>query len=240
MPLLHALEPAGLRRLEALPLDGMDVDDDRAVGIEGALQRRPQRFHVVTVDRSHVGEVELLEEESGSRVRLDRRLDLGPEAPDAIAEAERELGQARLDVLACVIEARVGAQALKRAGDRADVGRDRHPVVVEDDDDRGLQAAGVVQGLEGDAAGERAVADHRDDATVFADAVAHRLLETDGVADRGRGVAGAHDVVLGLEHRAERRQPVVLANRLEAVGPAREDLVRIGLVADVPEDLVAR
>ena len=50
---------------------------------------------------------------------------------------------------------------------------------------------------------------------------------------------GAHDVVLGLEERAERRQALVLADRREAVAPPGQHLVRVGLVADVPEDLVA-
>ena len=53
-------------------------------------------------------------------------------------------------------------------------------------------------------------------------------------------MARAHDVVLGLGDRAERGEPVVLADRRELVAPAGEDLVRIGLVPDVPEDLVAR
>ena len=35
-------------------------------------------------------------------------------------------------------------------------------------------------------------------------------------------------------------RPAVLADRVEAVAAAGEDLVRVGLVADVPEDLVAR
>ena len=52
-------------------------------------------------------------------------------------------------------------------------------------------------------------------------------------------MAGAHDVVLGLEDRAERRQALVLADRREPVATAGEDLVRVCLVADVPEDLVA-
>ena len=102
------------------------------------------------------------------------------------------------------------------------------------------EPAGVVERLEGDAAGERTVADHGDDLAVLADPLAHRLLEPDRVADRGRGVAGAHDVVLGLGDRAERRQAAVLADRLEPVAAAGQDLVRVGLVADVPEDLVAR
>ena len=53
-------------------------------------------------------------------------------------------------------------------------------------------------------------------------------------------MAGAHDVVLGLEDRAERGQAVVLADCRQRLAAAGEDLVRVGLVADVPEDLVAR
>ena len=130
--------------------------------------------------------------------------------------------------------------AVEVARQRADVGRDRHAVVVEDHDDRRAEAAGLVDRLERDAAGHRAVADHGDDLAVLAVAAAHRLLDADRVADRGRGVAGAHDVVLGLVDRAERREAAVLADRAELVAAAGEDLVRVGLVADVPEDLVAR
>ena len=98
--------------------------------------------------------------------------------------------------------------------------------------------AGLVDGLEGDPAGQRPVADDRDDVPVGSVAAAHRLLDPDRVADRRRGVAGAHDVVLGLLDRAERRQAVVLADRVQLVAAAGQHLVRIGLVADVPEDLV--
>ena len=163
----------------------------------------------------------------------------GPEPLDPLAEAERQLGEAVLDPLAGVVEARVEPDPVEVARERADVGRDRHAVVVEDDHDRRLQAARGVQRLVGDAAGQRAVADHGGDLAVLADPLAHRLLEADRVADRGRGVAGAHDVVLGLEDRAERRQPLVLADRRQPLAAAGEDLVRVGLVADVPEDLVA-
>jgi hypothetical protein len=97
-----------------------------------------------------------------------------------------------------------------------------------------------VHGLEGDAAGHRPVADDGDDAAVLAVPVAHRLLQTHGVADRGRGVARAHDVVLGLVAGAERGEAAVLADRAQVVAPAGEDLVRVRLVADVPEHLVAR
>jgi hypothetical protein len=199
-----------------------------------------QRVHVVTVDHAHVGEVELLEEEPRRPVGLDRRLDLRAEALDSFAEAERQLRQPILDPLARVPEARVEADPVEVAREGADVGRDRHPVVVEDDHDRGLQPSGRVQRLVSDAAGESAVADHRRHLAVGSDSLPHRLLQPDRVADRGRSVAGAHHVVLGLGDRAERRQAVVLADRRQPVATAGQDLVRVGLVADVPEHLVAR
>src|SRR4051794_17624201 len=91
-----------------------------------------------------------------------------------------------------------------------------------------------------DTAGERTVADHGDDLAVLADPLPHRLLQADGVPNRRRSVARAHDVVLGLEDRAEGGEALVLADRVEPITPAGEHLVRVGLVADIPEDLVPR
>ncbi len=53
-------------------------------------------------------------------------------------------------------------------------------------------------------------------------------------------MAGADDVVLGLEDRAEGREAAVLADRVQTVAPAGEHLVRVGLMAHVPDDLVLR
>ena len=76
VPLLHPLEPAVLGRREAAALDGVDVDDDRPVGLERLPQRPAQVGDVVAVDHAHVGDVELLEEQARRPVGLDRRLDL--------------------------------------------------------------------------------------------------------------------------------------------------------------------
>ena len=202
---------------------------------------RAQRARVVAVDDADVRPVELLPEEARRPERLDRLLELRAEALERGADAAGQLGQLVLDGLARVPELGVEADAVEVARHRADVRRDRHPVVVEHDDDRRPEPARLVDRLERDAAGHRAVADDRDDlARVVLAAVAHPLLDADGVADRRRGVAGAHDVVLGLEDRAERREALVLADRRELVAAAGEDLVRVGLVADVPQDLVLR
>ena len=203
VPLLHALEAAVLGGREALALDRRDVHDDRALGLERGVQRAAQGAYVVAVDDAHVRPVELLPPQAGRPQRLHRLFDLRAEALERRADAARQLGQLLLDALARLPQAGVEADAVEVARQRADVGRDRHPVVVEDHDHRRAEPAGLVDRLERDAAGHRPVADHGDDLAVLALPVAHGLLEADRVADRGRRVAGAHDVVLGLVDRAE-------------------------------------
>jgi hypothetical protein len=241
VPLLHALQAAVLRGGEPLALHGGDVDDHRALRLERRAQRPAQRVHVVAVDDPRVGPVELLPEQARRPERLERLLELRAEALGQRAQAAGQVGEALLHLLAGVPELGVQAHPRERPRERPDVRRDRHAVVVEHHDDRGAGAPGLVDRLERDPAGHRPVADDRDDLRVVEGALQpHPLLDPHRVADRGRGVAGTHDVVLGFRDRAERGEPAVLADRRELVAPAREDLVRVGLVADVPEDLVPR
>ena len=196
VPALHPLLPAVLGRAEALALDRGDVDDHRTLGGEGVGEGDAQGADVVAVDHAGVGPVELLPPEAGGPEGLDRLLQLRAQALEAGADA-RELLERALDVRARVPELGVEAHAVEVPAQGADVRGDRHAVVVEDDDHRRAQAAGLVDRLEGDPAGHRPVADHGDDASgAELAAPAHALLDPDGVADRGRGVAGAHDVVL--------------------------------------------
>ena len=58
--------------------------------------------------------------------------------------------------------------------------------------------------------------------------------------DRGRGMRRAEGVVFALRAPGEAGQAAGLAERADAVAPAGEDLVRIGLVADVPDQPVVR
>ena len=51
---------------------------------------------------------------------------------------------------------------------------------------------------------------------------------------------GAERVVLALGTLSESGEAAALAQRADAVAPAGEDLVRIGLMADVPNQPVAR
>ena len=122
---------------------------------------------------------------------------------------------------------------------RADRRRDRHVVVVEDDDQPRIHRAGIVHRLIGHAGGHRAVADHGDDVVLAAGEVArHRHAEAGG--DRGRGMGGAERIVIALGALGEAGQAAAGAQGADAVAAAGQDLVRIGLMADVPDQAVAR
>ena len=78
VPLLHALEAALLGGREALALDGGDVDDDGALGLERLAQRGAHRADVVAVDDADVGPVELLPQQARRGSALIDSLSCGP------------------------------------------------------------------------------------------------------------------------------------------------------------------
>jgi hypothetical protein len=56
--------------------------------------------------------------------------------------------------------------------------------------------------------------------------------------DRGRGMGGAEGVVFAFGAPGESRQAMLAAQGADAIAAAGQDLVRIGLVADVPDQPV--
>ncbi len=97
----------------------------------------------------------------------------------------------------------------------------------------------VVERLKGDAVGEGGVAGDGDDVLVAAGQVAgHGHAQSGG--KRGAGVTGAVAVVLALGAQHEAVEAAGLADGAKAVAAAGEDLVDVGLVADVEEDFVFR
>ena len=58
--------------------------------------------------------------------------------------------------------------------------------------------------------------------------------------DRGCRVTGAEHVVLALDPLQKAGEPAFLPQRLEPAVATREQLVRVALVADVPDELIAR
>ena len=154
-----------LGRRIALALLGDDVDQERPVlGVAHVAQHRQQVIEVMAVDRADIEEAELVEQ----RAAVDQAAGIFLHRHRALFEERRQVLR---DLAHEVAQRAVGAagDAARQIGrQRADRRRDRHVVVVEDDDQPRVHRAGVVHRLVGHAGRHRAVADHRDDVVVAA------------------------------------------------------------------------
>jgi hypothetical protein len=111
--------------------------------------------------------------------------------------------------------------------------------IVQHDDEVAARVPGVVEPLVRQPAAERAVAEDRGDLEVVAVEVASGGHAEGGRDGRAR-VPGAEGIVRALGPLEEAGQAVLLAQRVEAVAAAGEQLVRVALVPHVPDELIAR
>ena len=227
---------AGFGGFVALALFGDDVDEDRAaLGVADVVEDVDQVVDIVAVDGADVEEAEFLEQRSTGEEGAGEFLGL---ARGLVDDARHLLGDGFGAVAHAAIE-RTGDELGEIGAHGAGGRRDRHVVVVEDDDEPRIHGAGVVHRLVGHAGRHGAVADDGDDVARFA-----LELRRDGHAeagrDRGRGMAGAERVVLALGAAGEAAEPMLLAQGADAVAATGQHLVRIGLVADVPDQTIVR
>ena len=102
-----------------------------------------------------------------------------------------------------------------------------------------MHRAGIVQRFIGHAAGHRAVANNRNGFVARSLQVAADR-KTERRRDRRRGMCGAKGVVFAFGPLGETGQPVTLAQGSDTVAAPRENLVRVDLMADIPDNLVIR
>src|SRR5665213_21583 len=97
----------------------------------------------------------------------------------------------------------------------------------------------VIERLKGKPRGECTVTDDCDDAATLAAALCshcHAKRRT----DRSAGMTDAEGVVFAFAACWERRKPAILLDSVQLVTAAGQNLVRIRLVADVPDQAVMR
>ena len=254
------------RRRVPAALLGEDVHEDRAFGrqLDCVAERSLQLLDVVAVDRADVAHPERLEE----RRRLEELAHGGLEGLDALLGLRADVRQLAQEVLELAlplhvhrVEADVGEAVRQPLGDprrqarmvghrpvegrrpSREVGDRRRvaaAVVVEDDDDPLAGVADVVQRLVRHAPGHRPVADHGDDVPTCIGAGIAGNRQAVGVRQDGRGVAVLDEVVRALLAAEVAGQAARLAQLIELVLPAGDDLVHVALVPGVPQDRVGR
>ena len=236
----NAVIPVGgfFGRAVTLALRGHHVDQDGPLRliVADVTQDRQQMVEIVAVHRADIEEAELFEQRSAGHQPAG--VFLGPLHP-ALDGAREPFG----DVMSHVAQIAIALgrnQPRQVSAHRAHRRRDGHVVVVEDHDQPAVQRAGVIEPLIGHPAGQRAVPDYRDDPVLPALEIAADR-ETQPGRHRSRRVRGAERVVFALRPFGEAGQAAALANRTDAIAPAGEDLVRVALVPDVPDqDVLGR
>ena len=228
-----------LGRAVAVALLRPDVDDDRAALVERPAERVLERAQVVAGHDADVADAQVLEQAARLLRELDHRV------AEPLRQLEHALPEERHPLDGPVVggpadlpgHGELDRREVLREG--ADRGADRHLVVVEDDEHPRLALADVVEGLEREAAHEGGVADDDGDPL---EAVAQVTGRGEALGDRESraGVAAVEDIVRRLRAPREAADAVDLAERAESLEPAGEELVRVCLVAGVPDDPVAR
>ncbi len=181
----------------AAALLGQAVHDHRAAEAARLGERGLQGGEVVAVDRADVLEAEVLEHALRREV-LEALLGAVQGLEELLADHRGAL-QGALAPGEEALVALGGAQGGEVVGEAADGAGVGALVVVDDDDQRPVLGGGdVVERLPGEAAGERAVADHRDGVPVVLAEQLGGLGQAVGVGERGGGVRVLDQVVFGL------------------------------------------
>ena len=219
----------------ALALPGQHVQEDRAVHLLCLAQEVDQAIDVVSVNGADVFQTHVVEHIRADQPALEPLL----EAVDAPVEGTAHRDPARepappfFDLEIALPGADVG-QVPRRA---ADVRRDGHAVVVENDDQGLLAGAEVVQTLVGQTARKRAVAQQSDHAVIRM-GQGPGPCHAQGHADRVGGVTGDEGVVDAFLRLGKTGHAAEFAERWKLFHPPGQQLMDVGLVSDVKNETV--
>ena len=197
-------------------------------------QHAHELLHVVAVERPEVAYVHALKDVLLMRQRalqgvVEPYYSLAPVVVE-IAFAVKPLRRLETQAIICLVDIEVYEIFLHSAHGTVY----GHVVVVEDDKDVVWRRRHVVEALKGEASAHGAVAYHRHHVPVGVSSLLSRHGHAECRRDAVGGVAARERVVFALQRRGKRAYAAKLAVGEEAVAPARENLVAIGLVAHVP------
>ena len=221
-------------RLKSLPLDRHHMEDHREILGLQEFKHLDEGRDVMPVDRTVVGHPELLEDHA----REDHSLHMLLRPPGHLQRLRptqlfNEVGRP----LVQVDEPGIGGDLVQVTGDRADVLVDRPFVVVENRDQPLGVMRDVVEGLIGDPAGEGRITGQTDDMLLTAPHVPGGC-HAQGGRKGGARVTSAEAVVLTFASEHEAVQPAGLPDGVKPIPPAGEELVDVGLVTDIENEVI--
>src|SRR6185437_10581536 len=124
-------------------------------------------------------------------------------------------------------------------GNSPDVFRDRHLVVVQNHEKIFSEPSGMMQSFQRHPRRHGAVTDDTDDLMLLLQLFSG-FDHTEGSRYTGPRMAGVECIVRTLFPFTKSAQSAVLAKRVELFTSTSEELVRVGLIAGVPDDFIGR
>ncbi|OPZ84048.1 MAG: hypothetical protein BWY76_02014 [bacterium ADurb.Bin429] len=222
-----------LRRRVAFTLGGQDVQQHGPGQVAHLRQDIQQCGKIVAIYRTDVGEAQVFEEHAADDHLLETGFHLFQQC-----EQTPPSGQAlQQGFTACLRPAItfVAAHAVQIAGQRADIRRNRHGVVIQDHQKIQVGVSGVIQRFQRHARAKRAVADDGNDVAGSA-GLCSRARHAQRRGDGGAAMTGIKDIVRTFGAFGETGKAIKLAESGERATATSEQLMRINLVADIPDE----
>jgi hypothetical protein len=224
------------RRRVAFALLRTDVHQNRAdLGVAHILQYRNKLLEIVAIDYADVIKSEFFEQgPAGDKATCEFF-----RARGLFAEKARQpVGQLLSDVAQRHVH-RTRQKAREIMRHRPDRRSNRHFVIVENNDKRRIHRTRIVHGFIGHARRDRTIANYADNVVIFARQIAcDRHAQTGG--NRRRGMRRAESVVFTFRAFRETGKTAAGAQRPDTIAAASQNFVRIGLMADIPDQFVFR
>ena len=189
---------------------------------------------VVAIERAEVFDAEAFEDLAGPEGVLDAVADHVPGAFDRVAYRRGQLVHDPLGKLLGLFVGGADADAFEVLGESALRIADAHAVVVQNDQHLTPQCSGAVQALEGQAVHDGGIADDGNDVVRTADLLV-AAGHADRRADRCSSVADGEQVIGRFFGGRKSAHRALLAKLGKLCGSSRQELMRVALVAHVPE-----
>ena len=224
----------GLRQLVALPLLRHHMQELWPFKVFDVFERRNQGVKVMTIDRTNVIETEFFEQGS----RHHHAFGVFLYAFGQFEQRRGPLQNSLAGVLGCSVK--LPAQEFGQiAIECAHRWTDAHVVVVQDHQQVGISHSSVVQRFKSHSGSQCTIADHGDHMTLFALDLCCQC-HPQGCRNGGTGMRRPEIIVLTFRSLREPAQAAELAQRTHAIASTGQNLVRVGLVTDVPNHTIIR
>ena len=213
------------------------MDNDRSLDLLRILEQPDHLIDVGSIHRSEVLDAEILQQRAAGHQNCLEAVLCPPDALDRPVSRNRKLPQGIFRDFLEISVPFARPQVRQIRAQTAHIPGYGHPVVIEDNDEVGLQVRCIVDRLVDHAARRGSIADDRNDRIILTCQIP-RADNSESRGDRGGAVSGVKHVAAALRPLRKSGHTAQLPQRGEPLLASGQDLVRVGLMAHIPDQAV--